>query len=289
MPRAVNIIGVPFDGAVLGRRGAAHGPAGIRQAMSGFSNYNVELGMRLEGSRVFDLGDLEVDAENVFNAHEEIEREVSQCLREDSLLALLGGDNSISLPALKAVAWEYEKIGLVAIDSHFDLRGEIGGKPTSGSSYGLAVEHSIGLDPKRVVEVGIHGFLNSEKYAKKAERLGISIMTASDVRERGPTEAAKEAFRTASKGANAVYLSVDMDAVDLAQVSGVSAPNAGGIRADELFELVYNIAGEVKVRCADIVEIAPSLDPTGRSQVVAATALTYMLAGFQNRRPTKKS
>ncbi|MDA4121183.1 MAG: arginase family protein, partial [Thaumarchaeota archaeon] len=61
MPRAVNIVGVPFDGAVLGRRGAAGGPAAVREAMQGLSNYNVELGVGLEGARVYDLGDLIVE------------------------------------------------------------------------------------------------------------------------------------------------------------------------------------------------------------------------------------
>lgn len=284
MPRSVNIVGVPYDGAVLGRKGAEGGPSGIRHAMSGFSNYDVDKRIGLSAGRFFDLGDIVVEG-GVLDVHSQIEREVGRCLRDDSLLAILGGDNSVSLPALRAFGEKFGEIGLIVIDSHLDLRGRIGGKPTSGSSYGLAVETVKGLSPRRVAEVGIHGFLNSQAYVEKAERLGIRIVTASEVRKAGPLAVAKEAWSVVSRGADAVYLSVDADAVDLAHVSGVSAPSAGGIDSVELFEMVGWITRQAKVKCADIVEVAPSLDPTGRSGVVAATALVEMLAGFLGRSP----
>jgi formiminoglutamase len=282
---AVNILGAPFDGAVLGRKGAAEGPAGLRKALSAFSNYNVELGIGLKGAEIIDLGDL-VLGEEVARAHGEIRRNAREELDETSLLVLLGGDNSVSLPGIQALADRFRKIGLVAVDSHFDLRGKIGGRPTSGSSYGLAVETVSGLEPRRVVEMGIHGFLNSASYAKKAEELGITVITADAIRRRGAKEVARDAYRTASRGADAVYFSVDLDAVDSAEVSGVSAPSAGGIGAKELFDLAYYFGGRPLVSGADIVELAPSLDPTGRSQVVGATALVYLCAGFLRRTAT---
>jgi formiminoglutamase len=282
-PRAVNILGVPFDGAVLGRKGAAGGPMAVRAAMSGFSNYNVELGARLQGARIFDLGDVEVKPDDVLRAHAEIEHEVGEGLQESSLLIIIGGDNSISLPSIRAYGRKFSEIGLIVIDSHLDLRGKMKGKPTSGSSYGLALEEVRGLDPRRVVEIGIHGFLNSEGYAHKARKLGIAVITADEVRKRGSAAVSAEAYARASRNAKAVYLSVDLDAVDLAQVSGVSAPSAGGISSVELFELLRFLASRQKVKCADLVELAPSLDPSGKSQIVAASALTYMLARSAGR------
>jgi formiminoglutamase len=252
--------------------------------MLGLSNYNVELGVGLEDARVFDLGDLVVKPDDVHSAHSEIEREVGRHLNKSSLLITVGGDNSLSLPSIRAYGKKFGEIGLIVIDSHFDLRGKIGGKPTSGSSYGLALEGGTGLGSGRVVEIGIHGFLNSADYARKAEKVGVEVVTASEVREKGPAVVAREAYGKVSRGAKAVYLSVDLDAVDLAQVSGVSAPSAGGMSAWELFELAFRLTKGEKVWCADLVELAPSLDSTGRSQIVAATALVYMIAGFSSRR-----
>jgi formiminoglutamase len=280
----VNILGVPFDGAVLGRRGAAGGPSAIRRAMSGFSNYNIELGVRLSKAKISDLGDVVFDGNDVVRAHGQVEAEVAAGLDEESLLVVLGGDNSVSLPSLRACAKKLGKIGVLVIDSHLDLRGEIGGRPTSGSSYGLALETIDGLDPQRVVELGAHGFLNSKKYFDKAERLGIRLMTAQEVREMGPEAAAREACRVASRGADAVYLSVDVDAIDLSEVSGVSAPSSGGLNAADVCKIVYEVVKGGKVACADIVELAPSLDQSGRSERVAATVLTYAVAGFLSRK-----
>jgi formimidoylglutamase len=282
-PEAVNIVGIPFDGAVLGRKGAKEGPAAIRDAILGFSNYNVELGMSLEEARIFDLGDLVVGSD-VLKAHRQIESEISQDLAENSLLAVIGGDNSISLPSLRAFARRFGEIGLIVLDSHFDLRGKIGGRPTSGSSYGLAIDGVGGLDPKRVVEIGIHGFLNSKKYFEKAKELGITIYTAGDVAGLGPAAVAERAYEIASKGAKAIFLSVDLDAIDIGYVSGVSAPSAGGMSSQQLFELVYEIASQSMVKCADFVELAPSLDPSEKSQRVAATVLVYLIAGFSSRK-----
>jgi formimidoylglutamase len=282
-PRAVNILGIPFDGAVLGRKGAVEGPGGIRQAMGGFSNYNIELGVGLEDANIFDLGDLAMDGVEVEKAHSLVEVEVGKELREDSLLAILGGDNSISLPALRANAKKFGKLGLIVIDSHLDLRGRLNGKPTSGSSYGLAIEEGL-VDPRSVVEIGAHGFLNSRAYVDKAMKLGITLVSAEDVSKRGPKAVTRESYMLASKGADSVYVSFDLDAIDQAQAAGVSAPSAGGMWARNAFTIIYELARMEKVRCADIVELAPSLDPTGSSQRVAASALVYAAAGYHNRR-----
>ena len=285
MPRAVNILGIPFDGAVLGRKGAAGGPAGIRRSMAGFSNFNVELGITLDHARIYDLGDMVLGSDlAIERVHSMVEAEVTGDLMKSSLLVVLGGDNSVSLPALRASGRALGKLGLIVVDSHFDLRGKIGGKPTSGSSYGLAIQTVPEMDPRRISEIGIHGFLNSRRYFDRAKELGISIHTANDVRDKGAVSIAKEAYRLASHGADSVYLSVDMDAVDLGQVSGVSAPSAGGITAGELLTLVYEIARKDKVQAADIVELAPPLDPTGSSERVAASVLAYMIAGFNSRK-----
>ena len=283
-PRALNIIGAPFDGAVLGRKGAAEGPAAIRKSMSSFSNYNAELGVDLGKARIFDLGDIEVDRSDVYAAHGQIKKEVLGNLRRDSLLVVLGGDNSISLPSLSACAESFGPLGLVVIDSHLDLRGKIGGKPTSGSSYGLAVATLDELDPRRVVEMGSHGFLNSQTYFAKAKKLGITIIGGATIVEKGPKQAASEAFRIASEGVDAVYLSIDLDVLDIAEVSGVSAPSAGGLDSRDVFEMVYRISSEGKVKCTDIVELAPSLDLTGRSSRVAGGVLSYLAAGFESRK-----
>lgn len=282
-PSAVNLLGVPFDGAVLGRKGAAEGPAAIRRAMRFFSNYNPELGIDLLKARIVDLGDVVVRSADVRKVHADVAEEVGGALSKSSMLVVLGGDNSISLPSITACSKKFGKVGLVVFDSHFDMRGPMNGRPTSGSSYGTAVRTLDGLDGSRLVEVGIHGFLNSRSYADEARRLGATVFTAKDVGKAGAPSVARKAYGIASRGADVVYVSVDMDCVDVSSVSGVSAPSAGGIDPGELFEMLYFLGTRGKVACSDIVELAPPLDQTGRSEVVAATALLYLIAGYTAR------
>lgn len=279
-PDAVNILGVPYDGAVLGRKGAAEGPPAIRRAMGGFSNYSVEKGVGLKDAKVVDLGDLMGLPGEVADAHSEIQKEVSKELRKESLLVLLGGDNSVSLPGIRALGEKFGRIGLVVLDSHLDLRGRINGRPTSGSAYGLALEEVPGLDPRRVVEIGAHGFLHSETYVRKAEKIGVRLVTTEEVTRKGTMRVAQEAYEAASHSAEAVYLSIDLDAIDFGEVSGVSAPSSGGMTSREVLDIAFRVALGPKVRCADIVELAPSLDLTGKSSVVAASVLVSLVGAF---------
>jgi len=115
---AVNLLGVPYDGAVLGRKGAAEGPQAIRQVMGASSNYSPELGVDLLDARVFDLGDLVLESEDVERMQTQVQREVADTLDRSSLLVLLGGDNSISLGSITACAGKFGKIGMIILDAH---------------------------------------------------------------------------------------------------------------------------------------------------------------------------
>lgn len=286
---AVNIIGVPYDGAVIGRKGAVEGPMAIRQVLGGASNYNPELGVDLLDAKVFDLGDVVLGSEDPETVQAQVRSEASGMLDKSSLLVLLGGDNSLSLGSITACAAKFGKIGLIVLDAHYDLRGKMGGKPTSGSSYGLAINTLKNeLDPNRVVEIGVRGFVNSRAYADDARQLGITTYTPADVRRLGTAKVAQQAYEIAAKDAEAVYLSIDVDCIDMAQVCGVSAPSAGGLDTWEVNEMVYFFGRQDKVVCSDLVELAPPLDPTGRSQMVAMTVLLHLIAGFKMRDPQPK-
>jgi len=281
---AVNIVGVPYDGAVIGRKGAAEGPAAIRRGVGVAANYSPELGVDLLDARVSDLGDLVLDSQEVEAVQAQVKDEVSKALYESSVLLILGGDNSISLGSISACAEKFDRIGLIVLDAHYDLRGKIGGRPTSGSSYGLAIRTLMGhVEPSRVVEIGIRGFVNSRDYAEEAKRLGITTYTSADVRKQGPTSIAHRAFELARRGADVIYLSVDIDCVDISQVCGVSAPSVGGLEPWEVNEMVYEFGRQKETVCTDLVELAPSLDPSGRSQIVASSIVLHLIAGFKMR------
>lgn len=288
-PNAVNILGVPYDGAVIGRKGAVEGPQAIRQVLGASSNYSPELGVDLLDARVFDLGDLVLDTEDVEKVQAQVQSEADGALDKSSMLVILGGDNSLSLGSIAACAGKFGNIGLIILDAHYDLRGRLGGRPTSASSYGLAISSlKKELDPLRVVEIGVRGFVNSRDYADEARQLGVTVYTPADVRKAGATEIARRAYEIAKKDVDSVYFSIDIDCVDAAQVCGVNAPSVGGLEAWELNEMAYYMGRQREIVCSDLVELAPPLDPTGRSQIVASTALLHLIAGFKMRGTSSK-
>jgi Arginase/agmatinase/formimionoglutamate hydrolase, arginase family len=282
---AVNILGIPFDGATLGRKGSSAAPQAIRESLRFNSNFNPELGISLENARIYDLGDVVLKSKDVRAVHSQIKKEVSKCILHSSFLVILGGDNSISLPSITALSEHCESIGLIVLDSHYDLRGEISGRPTSGSSYYLAMKR-LGKKLKgRVAYIGQHGFLNSSFYASRAERMGITVFTALDVMNEGAYRIARAAYSIASNDAECIYLSIDIDCSG--EVTGVSAPSPAGISSRDIFTICNYIASSEKLLAADIVETSPPLDPTGRSQLVASSAICYLASGFEMRKLNK--
>lgn len=157
------------------------------------------------------------------------------------------------------------------------------GQPSSGSSYYLAIKELGERLKGRVAIVGLHGFLNSADYAKRARELEVEVFTADDVMKEGAFRTARRAYSIASEGSDSVYVSIDMDSIGLAEVSGVSAPSPSGLSSKDALRMSFFLSTRNKVRVVDIVETSPSNDPTGRSQVVAASLLVQLTSGFRAR------
>jgi arginase family enzyme len=102
----------------------------------------------------------------------------------------------------------------------------------------------------------------------------------------GAYRIARAAYSIASDGADCIYLSIDIDCSG--EVTGVSAPSPAGISSRDMFTVCNYIASSEKLLVADIVETSPPLDPTGRSQIVASTALCYLVSGFEMRKKAKQ-
>jgi formiminoglutamase len=182
----------------------------------------------------------------------------------------LGGDNSATV----AVAQGMDAAGLITLDAHFDLRDGV----SNGSPVRRLVEG--GLDPRRIVQVGIADFANSAAYARRAAELGITVITLDDVRRRGVAEVMAEALDVAGAGQGAVHLDIDVDVCDRAVAPGCPASVPGGLAAWELRALVRAAASDSRVRSADIVEVDATADaPDGRTVRLAALCVLELLAG----------
>ncbi|EMA51836.1 formimidoylglutamase [Halococcus thailandensis] len=267
------LVGEPYDGAVIGRRGAREGPGALREALAGVKTHRFDAG---PVQSIGDLGDVEVPDGDVETVQESIRETTHDIHASDALPVFLGGDNSLTYP--NAAPLLAESLGVVNFDAHLDCR-EVRGEPTSGTPYRQLYE--TGLDAYACV--GACHFETSTAYAEYVGEQGGEIVTSEAVGD--DPESAVERALDAMAGVETIYVSVDLDVLDAAAAPGVSAPTPGGITTRELFRMLRATAGDDRVAGFEIVECAPPLDSRELTAAAGARAIAHLLSGYNRDSP----
>ncbi len=264
------LLGVPAWRTSLSPTGAHATPAAVRDALRRFSPAllgppPVDLAERL---RIADAGD--IASPDGPEGEASVRSAVAELATDAGLVVALGGDNSLTY----AVAQGAGATGLITLDAHFDLRDGV----SNGSPVRRLVED--GLDPRRIVQLGIADFANSVAYAQRAADLGITVVSLDEVRRRGAADVVAEALEIAGAGGGPVHLDIDVDVCDRSVAPGCPASVPGGLAAWELRAIVRTAASDPRVRSADIVEVDATADtPDGRTVRLAALCVLELLAG----------
>ena len=262
------ILGVPAHTTSLSPTGAHATPAAVRDALRRYSPALIgPPPVDLTTLRVVDAGDVH-DPDGLVG---EARVEAAVAALDAARVIALGGDNSITY----AVARGARAGGLVTFDAHYDLRDGV----SNGSPVRRLVEG--GLDPRRIVQIGIADFANSVTYAHRAADLGITVITLDEVRRRGIDDVVADALEVAGAGTGGIHLDIDVDVCDRAVAPGCPASVPGGLAAWELRALTRGIARDRRVGSADIVEVDATADtPDGRTVRLAALCVLELLAGL---------
>jgi agmatinase len=275
----VAVVGAPMDDLVSDRPGARLAPRAIRSA-------SCPPGPHLEAKvdpfaalRVVDFGDAPVIPADPDVSHAAIEATVAQVLAAGVLPAVLGGDHSITEPAIRACAAAHGPVGVVHFDTHTDTGAEVFGVERSHGTFMRRLVDAGQVDGRRYAQIGLRGFWPGEaEFAWQAER-GITSLFAHDVRDLGIREVAARAI--AAVGPGPVYLTVDVDVLDPAFIPGTGTPEPGGLTASELLLGVRTVAAELELVGADVVEVIPSAVGTGDySALVAERVVREALTGL---------
>ena len=271
----IGLIGVPFDGGVTNRSGTRHGPRAVREQSALLRRINSATGTApFQAARVRDLGDcwLEQPYELV-TAHTEIEGFYRSVVEAGIVPLSVGGDHSISLPILRAVAAN-GPVGMVHIDAHCDTGDDyMGSRFHHGAPFRRAVDENL-IDPTRVIQIGIRGTTNDPDMWGFSERSGMRVLPMDEFHDKGWRYAAQEAHRVGLGGP--VYLSFDIDSLDPSQAPGTGTPEAGGITALEALRLLRALRGLDFVG-GDLVEVSPPFDVGTLTSFNAASVLFEIL------------
>jgi guanidinopropionase len=265
----IGLIGIPFDGATTNRPGARLGPRGVREASTGTRALNAATGVApYDLAACADLGDVPVNPIDVAATARAIEA-FHRPLVEAGLVPLsIGGDHFVTYPVLRALG-HGAAVGLIHIDAHSDTDdGQYGGTAlTHGTPFRRAIEDGV-LDPRRMVQIGLRGSIDSADELDWAIGQGVRVIPMEAVLARGLPDVLAEA--RAVVGDRRTYLSFDIDALDPAYAPGTGTPEMGGFTAREALQIVRGLRG-LDFIGADVVEVAPPLDPSGITALAGAT------------------
>jgi len=263
IPTKIALLGVPYDAGSSFQRGPAEAPGLIRDALwSEAGNTWSEEGIDLKDGRVDDEGDLWfTDREAGADARARIEQAVGSILDSGRRPLLLGGDHSITYPALRGMRRLHPRLGILHLDAHPDLYREFHGDPYSHACpFARILEEGLA---DRLVQVGIRTMTGHQR--KQADRFGVEVIDMRTWRDGMPL-----------RFDSPVYLSLDLDALEPGLAPGVSHREPGGLTVRQVLGIIQSL--EVPLVGADVVEFNPINDPSGLTASVSAKLVKEIAA-----------
>lgn len=270
----VGLVGIPFDLGLNHRTGARHGPAGVREASRLIRRVHPSSGIRpFEVCNVADLGDAPINPMNKDGSIEQIETFIREMRSAGIVPIAVGGDHTIPLPILRALAGD-RPVGILHFDAHADTLDQICGDKVNHATFMRRGYEEGLIDPKRVIQVGMRGSRFTPHDIQYGYDVGYHIITMDEYEDMGRAEVIK--VIDAVLGEGPVYLSLDIDGLDPAFLPGTGVPEIGGITPRDAQVIIRSLRGR-EVVGADISEVSPLHDPTGITCVTVANLMFEML------------
>ncbi|MCX8165463.1 MAG: agmatinase [Acidilobaceae archaeon] len=271
----ISILGVPLDSTASFRPGQRFGPLHVRAVSPELESNAYAADGYLEEVPFFDEGDIAVSHGDVVETLERISRVVQELLAEGKRIALVGGEHTITVGALKGAKAFGLRPCLVVLDAHLDLRDDyLGVRFGHASTFRRALE-LLGEVP--IVYIGSRAFVR-EEIALAKSRPNIMLLTPRSIESLGLANVIGSARRALSE-CKKVYFSIDMDVYDPAYAPGVGNPEPSGLSPREVLPLLSSLVDERFIG-VDVVELSPPYDAGGVTAVLAAKTLQEVLISF---------
>lgn len=278
VPRAdIAVVGIPFDSGVSYRPGTRFGPSHVRESSRLLRPYNPAQDVSpFAIAQVVDAGDIPVNPFDLAEAVTEVERAALALGEQVQRIVTIGGDHTVALPLLRAVAAKHGPVAVLHFDAHLDTWDTYFGAPiTHGTPFRRASEEGL-IDLTASCHVGTRGPLYSKKDLEDDERLGFSIVSSEYIEEHGVEAGIQRILQRI--GDKPLYVSIDIDVLDPAHAPGTGTPEAGGLTSRELLRILRAL-GDRDIVGADVVEVSPAYD---HAQItgIAASHVVYELVSL---------
>jgi len=273
----VAIFGMPWDGATTFRAGARFGPEGVRSQSVMLRPYNPVQDVTVFGNlSCIDYGDAPSVPGYIADTLDRIESFVRPIAEAGAIGIGIGGDHSVTLGELRALAAVHGPLGLVHLDSHGDIWESYFGRPlNNGTLFRRALEEGL-IDPARSLQAGMRGSVYGPDDLAMHEALGIQMLTWQELAVLSPGAYADRVRAVVGDGP--AFFTFDVDFVDPSYAPGTGSPEVGGPTSFQALELVRALTG-IDFRGFDVVEVAPGYDGPGQqTSLIAATVIYEMLS-----------
>ena len=269
-------VGVPFDLGTSNRSGARFGPRGIRNESAMIRPYNMWTRISpFDSLQIADIGDVAINTFNLLKSIDIIEQAYDEIAAYGAAPFTLGGDHTIVLPILRALAKKHGPVGVVHIDAHADVNDVMfGEKIAHGTPFRRLVEENL-VEPSRVVQIGLRTTGYAADDFDWPRQQGFRVVQAEDCWHKSLTPLMEE-VREQLGDEGPVYISFDIDGLDPAYAPGTGTLEPGGLTSAQAFEIVRGCRG-LNVIGGDMVEVSPAYDHGGITSTLAANLLYEML------------
>jgi guanidinobutyrase len=271
----VAFIGIPMDIGTSWRPGTRFGPKAIRAESAMLRPYNMATkAAPFDALQCADIGDVPINTFDLKDSVRRITEFYDEVLRHDVTPMTMGGDHTLALPVLRAIAKKHGPVGLIHVDAHADINQQMFGEDIAhGTPFRRAYEEGL-IDAARVWQIGLRGTGYTADDFDEARGWGFNVVQAEKLWLKSLAPLAAEV--KAALGGGPVYISFDIDSLDPAYAPGTGTPEICGLTPPQAVELIRGLAGLNIVGC-DLVEVSPPYDPTGNTAVLAANLLYEML------------
>lgn len=258
------ILPVPYDGTSTWGKGADKGPAAIIEASANMELYDIET-------------DSEVYKQNIFTAKpiiekgapekmvKKVELAVSRFINQNKFVVTLGGEHSVTAGAVSAYAEKFKNLSVLQLDAHSDLRPEY-----QGSRYSHASVMSRARELCPIAQVGIRSMDISEKPFIDKSR----IFFAQDIYNKNDW-----LNKAISKLTDEVYITIDLDVFDPAELPSTGTPEPGGLGWYQVLDFLKKVVNKRKIVGFDVMELCPNKN--NRSSDFLAAKLVYKLLSYR--------
>lgn len=262
----IAILPVPYDGTSTWIKGADKGPEALLDASFNMEFYDIETGTEVYKKGIATLEPVTEDSTPEAMS-DEVERRMDAIIKDGKFPVMIGGEHSVSIGAIRAIAKNYEEFSVLQLDAHSDMRDTYEGS-THNHACIMARAKEVATN---VTQVGIRSTWPAEEgHNIDPER----IFYAYKIKEESGWEE-----KVSKQLCKNVYITIDLDVLDPAIMPSTGTPEPDGLSYRQVLNLLKRVIAEHNVIGLDVVELCPN--EINKAPDFLASKLIYQFLSMQ--------